>query len=135
MSVEVGFTGSRETPTANQVEWLSNLLSNTAISRLHHGDCVGADALAHDLCLMHGIDVLIHPPTDDRLRAFCLGNSVAPKPYLERNKDIVDASVLLIAMPHEPEYPRSGTWSTVRYARSLGRSVAICPLPTTSTLS
>jgi hypothetical protein len=48
------------------------------------------------------------------------------KPYLSRNKDIVLETELLIATPgEEEEQIRSGTWSTVRYARSLKRMINI----------
>jgi hypothetical protein len=44
-----------------------------------------------------------------------------PKPYLNRNRHIVRETALLIAVPNElTEQPRSGTWSTVRYAQRLG---------------
>jgi hypothetical protein len=61
----------------------------------------------------------VHPPTDDRKRAFCTGNGAdwEPKPYLERNHDIVDETTILIACPNGEERMRSGTWATVRYAR------------------
>jgi hypothetical protein len=39
------------------------------------------------------------------------------KDFLERNRDIVDRVEILIAAPEGPEVQRSGTWSTVRYAR------------------
>jgi hypothetical protein len=41
------------------------------------------------------------------------------RPYLARNKDIVDACTILIATPAQnSEIQRSGTWATVRYAKS-----------------
>jgi hypothetical protein len=48
---------------------------------------------------------------------------------LERNRDIVDATVALLAGPDgNRERQRSGTWATVRYARGIGnRPVAILP--------
>ena len=40
-----------------------------------------------------------------------------PRPYLARNRDIVDASDLMLACPAEQqEVLRSGTWATIRYA-------------------
>ena len=50
----------------------------------------------------------------------------AEKRYLERNRDIVDACDILIACPRTlKEELRSGTWATVRYARKVGKPVAI----------
>jgi hypothetical protein len=89
---------------------------------LHHGDCIGADSLADDLAAELGYTIVIHPPVDDRKRAFCERRGVrmehVAKPYLERNHDIVTACDILIAVPHTPhEEVRSGTWATVRYAQ------------------
>lgn len=123
--IEVGFTGSRGAPSELQREWLGMVFAGLNIGRLHHGDCVDADALAHELCSGLSIPVLIHPPTVDRYRAFCDGPAVPPKSYHARNRDIVDACQLLVALPNVPECTRSGTWSTVRYARSIGRDVLV----------
>jgi len=96
----------------------------------HHGDCVGADEEAHAIIWAmvqdEGLDclIVIHPPTDEKFRAFCgvvrdpHVEIRAPKPYLERNHDIVDETEVLIATPgtHQ-EMTRSGTWATIRYAR------------------
>lgn len=50
----------------------------------------------------------------------------APKPYLVRNRDIVEETELLIAAPAKAvEHLQSGTWSTVRYARRFGRPISI----------
>ena len=50
----------------------------------------------------------------------------APKGYLDRNHDIVDAADVLIAAPSgTTEKRRSGTWATVRYARKLGRTICV----------
>jgi hypothetical protein len=45
--------------------------------------------------------------------------------YLQRNRDIVDATDVLLAAPDGPERVRSGTWSTVRYAYRAGRGVLL----------
>lgn len=93
-----------------------------ACSELHHGDCIGADYEAHALArslVGEGIHIVIHPPRVEKNRAFCEGDEIRkPKTYLERNRDIVDASDILLAAPKgsEHEYFRSGTWHTVRYA-------------------
>lgn len=104
----------------------------------HHGDCVGADAQAHQLVRSlyadpeEGWFVVTHPPTDPKARAWCgvveydgPGDQLFPKPYLERNHAIVDATDCLIACPDGPERERSGTWATVRYARRRGKRVVV----------
>lgn len=60
--------------------------------------------------------------------AFNQSDSILPvKAYLDRIKDIVDMSDILIATPESvKEVLRSGTWSTVRYAKRAGKEVIIC---------
>lgn len=97
-----------------------------AVTEFHHGDCVGADELAHKLAKeVLLITTIVHPPKDLRLRAWCEGDAIMPpKPYLERNRDIVDSCDLLIAVPATwTSVPHSGTWATIRYAISRGKSV------------
>lgn len=118
-----GFTGSSEVITWDQQLTLIRLFRELPLTVLHHGDCVVADAWAHNVALIQrpNPNIIIHPPTDPKLRAFCSGATevLAPKPYLIRNRDIVRAQDGLIACPQESaEIPRSGTWATVRYARA-----------------
>ncbi len=89
------------------------------------GDAVGAEAEARAIARAHGIRVVVHPPTVDDLQAFYSADAVlVPLPYLTRNKRIVDASAVLVACPQSPEEEaRSGTWSTVLYARQQGKPV------------
>ena len=82
----------------------------------HHGDCIGADATAHDYAANLKFHIVIHPPLDAKARAFKPGKVLECKPYLVRNHDIVDVADTLIACPDGPERLRSGTWATVRYA-------------------
>lgn len=126
----LGFTGTREELTQRQKEVLADNL-NTA--RLHgfeifnHGDCVGADDFAADCAAEADFYIIAHPPTNDTHRAFNRHANLTrtPKPYLERNKAIVDASEVLIACPKGKEEFRSGTWSTVRYAIRKKKPVVI----------
>lgn len=94
---------------------------------IHHGDCIGADAEAHGIARECGLRVCIHPPVEDARRAWCEGDEMhMRKTYLVRNRDIVDATERLIAAPRtEVEERRSGTWATVRFARSLNRPIFI----------
>ena len=123
----IGFTGTRQGMTESQKIALRDLLASHPGAVLHHGDAVGADAEAHDIAVALGCTVVIHPPTIERQRAFKTAAEIRPpKPYLVRNKHIVRETALLIAAPAEPvEQLRSGTWSTVRYARRLGRQVRL----------
>lgn len=96
-------------------------------NQLHHGDCIGADEEAAMEASDSDWVVIAHPPTDESRRAFSVYTEFFrdPKPFLDRNKDIVDECDLLIAAPKGPETQRSGTWSTVRYARRIGKPVII----------
>lgn len=101
---------------------------SSAPTCFHHGDCVNCDEDAAMLAKALGYLVHAHPPFKDNLRAFSEFNDVihAPKDFLDRNKDIVDVSGIMIATPHTVnEVIRSGTWSTIRYARSLNRELCI----------
>ncbi len=127
MKVSVGFTGTQRGMTGPQRESVVRLLGSLKPGAVHHGDCVGADTTFHDLCNRQGIPIIIHPPLQGRKRAMCNGRNVtilAPKAFLARNRDIVDASDVLIAAPfEEKEVLRSGTWATVRYAEQARRPV------------
>ena len=130
--MEVGFTGTQRGMTNSQKEELVKFLQDNKVTKLHHGDCVGADKEAHDIAVSLGIETEVHPPDKDDKRAFCKGDIIhEPKPYLERNHDIVDDSELLVACPFQSkEIVRSGTWATVRYARKSGSPIIFSPNPT-----
>ncbi len=125
-----GFTGTREGMTPPQAQSLRRkLTSESRIGELHHGDCVGADAQADEIARRIGWRRIAHPPTSPSLWARCGAEIVCPKkPYLERDRNIVDATTDLFAAPRENIEPRgggSGTWYTIRYALRTGKPVAI----------
>lgn len=127
--MKVGFTGTQFGMTVEQKLALLKFIStNRDITEFHHGDCIGADYESHILASVRKrIRIVIHPPEDPRKRANCRGRLLPPLPYLERNKAIVNNTDVLIAAPRGPEVLRSGTWSTVRYARKAGKKVIILP--------
>lgn len=96
-------------------------------TEFHHGDCIGADAQAHQIATALRVWRVVHPPEDANKRALCFGDRYMPaKPYLVRNREIVDVSDLLIAaIKEDAEELRSGTWSTIRYARKTRKPVLI----------
>lgn len=119
----LGVTGTRHDHLLNgrQRMKLASFLEENKVSELHHGDCLGWDVLAFFFCNILSIRTVAHPPLDERFRAFTKSDLILPpKEYLDRNKDIVDAVDFLIAAPDGPERLRSGTWSTVRYAKKTG---------------
>ena len=124
----IGFTGTQKSMTTDQFDRLLALVKNLNPSEAHHGDCIGADSVFHDICLTLGIPIVIHPPIDKSKRANCKGTLdgypliLPARDYLPRNRDIVDASDELIAVPNTTnEKLRSGTWSTYRYAKKRGK--------------
>ncbi len=121
-----GFTGTQKGMASRQLKAVRQLLYR--VDRLHLGDCLGADAQAHDEALSWGILTIGHPPSDGGRRAHCYYDTERePKPYLERNKDIVTEGIdgLIAAPSGFVEALRSGTWATVRYARKVGRRIWI----------
>lgn len=124
--MKVGFTGTREGMTDMQSQFVFNAMIDLDPSQFHHGCCVGADAQADDMTgyLPTTCKVIGHPPEDTSMMAECSCDEFRePAPYLDRNKNIVDATDMIIAAPDGPERQRSGTWSTVRYARKNGKRV------------
>jgi len=121
--MKVGFTGTRSGMTEAQRREVTALLVRLETEQLHHGDCIGADADAHAIARSLDIAVVLHPPSDPKARAFCEGaaSEHPPKAYLTRNKAIVAETDVLIATPWGPEQRRSGTWATIRHARTLER--------------
>ena len=136
MRLYLSFTGTREGMTPDQyirvIKVIQGLFTETKTKRVngcyfasaHHGDCVGADEQFHQICALFHLRVVLHPPDNPEARAFCRAPETrATKPYLERNRDIVDDGHILIAAPKGKEEQRSGTWATIRYARSRGRKI------------
>jgi len=123
----IGFSGTQRGMTDQQRVAVQRLFLDLGAVTVHHGDCEGSDDQADDIARSVGCRIHIHPPTDPKKRAFCFqpGDTASPpRPYLERNKGIVDSTACLVAAPFEVEEQiRSGTWSTVRYARRRGKTV------------
>lgn len=130
--MRIGFTGTRYGLTVEQMESLADLFTlfvrQAGVSEFHHGDCIGSDEQAHYLAQYFLVPVTIHPPLRGDLRAFCQRAAAirAADQYLQRNRNIVDDTDILIATPRSftPER-RSGTWATVNYARKIGRPIFI----------
>jgi hypothetical protein len=100
-----------------------------------HGDGVGVEAESHAIVREHfrqRVRIHIFPPEDDELRAHC-GNEDGeevrvynPTSYLRREKDMLNASNVVIALPFESnEKVRSVTWASIRHARASGRFLCI----------
>lgn len=124
---EISVTGPRKGRNRTQARqgrvFLDTMQDRGFDLRIHHGDCVGVDAAWHTDALLRNMKVEVYPPIDERYRAFSYGAEGLvtihdPKPYLERNIDLVDASQILVGTSATAyETKRSGTWWTIRYAR------------------
>jgi hypothetical protein len=125
--MRIGFMGTHHGMTAAQERVFRSMLAGHKGAALHHGDGVGADAQAHEVARSLKRDITIHPPINGGHRAWKESSDVrAPRPYLSRCKNIVAETDMLIVAPAETqEQRRSGTWSTVRFARKLGRPVFV----------
>lgn len=125
--MKIGMTGSRDGISKEAIASFIEYIKSIEITEAHHGDCIGADTLFHNLMISMKVPVVIHPPTVDTYRSYCQGGTAMPcKEYLSRNKDIVNTTDILIAFPSsDKEILRSGTWSTIRYARKSRKSIII----------
>jgi hypothetical protein len=127
----VGFTGTREGMTTYQKNAIRQMMIDVNVLMGHHGDCIGGDEEFDYICHDFELPVHLHPPDDPRYRAFCMDfyRTEEPRPYLVRNRVIVNSVNLLIAAPKETFEPMAargqGTWSTIRYARQVGRLLRI----------
>ena len=76
-------TGNRYGMSDDAKIKLTDFIKNNKIDEVHHGDCVGADKEFHDICASNNIKIIIHPPIDEKLRAFCTpGGKMCVKFYL-----------------------------------------------------
>jgi len=132
--LKIGFTGTRGDKdqgggmTDAQKKSLTKLLKSKTFDEFHHGDCIGSDQQAHDIVrnIRKEVKIIGHPPKYNKFRAYCeFDMEHKVHDYLNRNHYIVDDTDALVATPFDEETLRSGTWSTVRYARKLGKIVYI----------
>lgn len=132
--MNVGFTGTRLGMTRPQSREVQTLLATAFVpnSKFHHGNCVGADEEALGLAETIGFYTVAHPAADLgrlQLSLDLSDESRLHRAALMRNKDIVKECDVLIATPKESKEPPiqrgQGTWSTIRWARHVGRPLYI----------
>lgn len=117
--IVLGFTGTRSGMSAYQRQNFIDRITETPPDEFHHGDCIGSDQEAHDLIRQYcpNTKIVIHPPVDNRLRAYCKGDEWRePQTHFARNRNIVNASTGLIATPWSTTIQTGGTWYTYMYA-------------------
>jgi len=123
--VKVGFTGTQLGMSQHQKEQFVLKLFELNPTEFHHGDCIGADAEAHDIVreFFPDVKIHIHPPVYSNKRAFKTGDIIYKEDhYLNRDRRIVEFTECLIGSPKaDIEELRSGTWTTIRHARKIGK--------------
>jgi len=121
----VGFTGTREGMSKRQMMLFLDRMAALCPDEFHFGDDAGADKEAYELVRLYHpkCTTVAHPPEIETRRAFCKAHRVMEsRPFLIRNKAIVLCCDELVAAPKTlTEELRSGTWSTIRYARKAGK--------------
>lgn len=139
--MKVGFTGTQRGLTKEQMSTLrliasrihnralfpdGSVFNGHEINWFIHGMCWGADTEAADIFKSHGFKLIGYPGTEQQSRSQQVDILKDVKPFLARNKDIVNGSDILIACPGEfTEVLRSGTWATYRYATKIPKPIAI----------
>jgi deoxyribodipyrimidine photolyase len=125
--------------TKNQKEELClylKLLLEQGYRLFHHGDAIGADAQAARIAKDLGYYLICHPghpkdKTNTMYRAFTNFNDEVQesKPFIKRDRDIVDETDSMVATPVGEEEIRSGTWTTIRYAKKKRKEVKLIMPP------
>lgn len=121
----IGITATREGLSQRQKGLFEFIMQLSKPEFVRHGDCVGGDADCYKIARANGIATIAHPPKNDKLRAYTKDNfeSYPVKDYLVRNRDIVNMSDLLIGFPLSRFKKTGGTWSTIKFAKSIGKPV------------
>jgi len=134
--LKLGITGSRYGFNENQFDNFYDIIEKLKLTfniiEFHHGVCKGIDEQSHFIIrdLIIDCKIIGHSPENQSfisLKAFKdLDIKYHKYPYLIRNKNIVDKVDLLIAIPNtNDEIIRSGTWSTIRYAKKKNKKIII----------
>jgi hypothetical protein len=132
VNMHAGITGPRRGASQPALLAVAQTLCAFGVTTLHDGDCIGVDESAYYLARAFGIHVVLHPPVNPKYRAWCgmLENEYdshntwwPAKPYHDRDRDVVNESAFLIAVPDVVSVhikPTGGTGWTIDYARSIG---------------
>lgn len=127
--MKLGFTGTRKGFTSHQAAEFRHLLDAFSPDEFHHGDCIGADAMAAAIVAARCPDckIIVHPPVDETHRAHFDGHVILPpKTHFARNRDIVNETDGIIGIVPEMErLERGGTWYTLAFAQKRGKPLSI----------
>lgn len=128
----LGITGSRDGLSDAQLIALIEWVERNCIAEIHHGACLGADATAVlQAKARYGrackaVAYPGHLPDMVSQPAMMVSDVRHPPEHtLKRNRKIVDACEVLLALPKGTEELKSGTWATARYGRKVGRRIIV----------
>jgi hypothetical protein len=122
-TVTLSVSGSRRGFTEPQLIAFIVLLACWGVEAIVHGDCIGVDATAHEVCRHFGILSFAYPGSIPRFRAHTDATLLAPPAYpTDRNWPIVRAGDVLAAFPRAES---RGTWDAIRKARFEKRLVVV----------
>jgi hypothetical protein len=126
--MKIGVTGTREGANDSQLKKVAEYLMSLGPGHeLHHGDCRGVDIEIAAIARHLGWHIVCHPPRSKETQGFFGGDEIRePKGYLQRDRQIVDETELLMVVPLQDEWqPKGGTWYTHDYAVKKGKPVKI----------
>ena len=126
--MKIGVTGTREGATDQQLDALITYFESLQCAReLHHGDCTGVDVEVAAIARNYKLRIICHPPIQTETQGYFGGDEIRdPKGYLERDRDIVNETELLLVVPLQNQWqPKGGTWYTHDYAVKTGKPVKI----------
>ena len=126
--MKIGVTGTRE--GANEAQLLTVIKFMESLGpnhELHHGDCKGVDVQVAAAARARGWRIVCHPPKSTETQGHFGGDEVRePLGYLQRDRNIVDATELLLVVPLQNKWqPKGGTWYTHDYAVKKGKTVEL----------
>lgn len=114
----LGMTGTRAGVSSDILEFVRQFVELNKFEHAIHGGAVGADT-QFDLLMKE-----LHVPITVIRPQKCISRE-----YLRRNREIVDASTVMIALTNifdsDAEPLRSGTFATIRYARKKNKPLVI----------
>ena len=125
MSIKtLGVSGTRHGMSEQQRSSLHLVLNKLLtefkdLKYLRHGQCVGVDVeVANILYADFKFHIISHPPVKTTAIGSCFNNqTLPPKSYFARNRDIVNCSDIMLVIPYTQEKLNyGGTWYTYDYA-------------------
>jgi hypothetical protein len=126
--MKIGVTGTREGANDRQLEAIITFMESLGSGHeLHHGDCSGVDVEVAQVAKELGWRIVCHPPKTTETQGYFGGDEIRqPLGYLQRDRNIVDETEMLIVVPLQNQWQsRGGTWYTHDYAVKKGKPVNI----------